>query len=509
MNNTVEKKKGGKILDVIETVGNKLPHPYIMFLWLCLILAGISTVCSLAGVQVINPTTGETVLAKAIFSRDGIVWLLENLLKNFQGFSALGLVLAMQMAIGFAEGVGLLTAAMRKAILGVPLWALTATVLFLEINGSIASEAAIIVVPALAAAAFQAVGMHPIAGLLAGYAATNAGFTACLIVSGTDVLLCGVTELAAQLVDTSITVNATANWYFMIVSVFMLTAVGVVVNKYFIVPRLGKYNPANGEAGAADASGEITPIQASALRAAGIFSIAYIALLAILTVPKNGFFRGEDGSVLNGPLITGLVAILIIYFILVGIVYGLKAGTIKRSSDVPTIMAKSLEGTTGYIVLVFVIAQFINMFNYTNLGMIIAVKSAGALQAAGFTGIPLMIFFILLCCVVNLFMTSGTAKWYIFAPILVPMMMMLGYSPEFAQVVYRIGDSTTNAITPIYPYIPIAIAMAKKYDKNFGMGSLISMMLPYSVAFLLGWIVQLVIWVTLNLPIGPGAYVFM
>lgn len=175
MNNTVEKKKGGKILDVIETVGNKLPHPYIMFLWLCLILAGISTVCSLAGVQVINPTTGETVLAKAIFSRDGIVWLLENLLKNFQGFSALGLVLAMQMAIGFAEGVGLLTAAMRKAILGVPLWALTATVLFLGINGSIASEAAIIVVPALAAAAFQAVGMHPIAGLLAGYAATSAG----------------------------------------------------------------------------------------------------------------------------------------------------------------------------------------------------------------------------------------------------------------------------------------------------------------------------------------------
>lgn len=233
MNNIVEKKKGGKILDVIETVGNKLPHPYIMFLWLCLILAGISTVCSLAGVQVINPTTGETVLAKAIFSRDGIVWLLENLLKNFQGFSALGLVLAMQMAIGFAEGVGLLTAAMRKAILGVPLWALTATVLFLGINGSIASEAAIIVVPALAAAAFQAVGMHPIAGLLAGYAATNAGFTACLIVSGTDVLLCGVTELAAQLVDPSITVNATANWYFMIVSVFMLTAVGCCCKQIF------------------------------------------------------------------------------------------------------------------------------------------------------------------------------------------------------------------------------------------------------------------------------------
>lgn len=509
MNKAAEKKRGGRVLDFIEQVGNKLPHPYIMFLWLCLILAVISTVCGIAGISVVNPTTGDTVVAKGLFTRDGFVWVLENLLKNFQGFSALGLVLAMQMAIGFAEGVGLLNTAMRRVILGVPLWALTGTVLFLGINGSIASEASIIVVPALAATAFQAVGMHPIAGLLAGYAATNAGFTACLIVSGTDVLLCGVTELAAQLIDPSITVNATGNWYFMIVSVFMLTIAGVIVNKYFIVPRLGTYQPSSGDDKTAEESDEITPVQQAALRAAGIFSVIFIAVLAALVIPANGFLRGEDGTILNGPFITGLVSILILYFILVGVVYGLKAGTIKSSADVPTIMAKSLEGMTGYIVLVFVIAQFINMFNYTNLGMIIAVKSADALQAAGFTGIPLMIFFILLCCIVNLFMTSGTAKWYIFAPILVPMMMMLGYSPEFAQVVYRIGDSTTNAITPIYPYIPIAIGMAKKYDKNFGMGSLISMMLPYSIAFLLGWIVQLIIWVLLNLPIGPGAYVFM
>ncbi len=219
--------------------------------------------------------------------------------------------------------------------------------------------------------------------------------------------------------------------------------------------------------------------------------------------------RAEDGSILNGPFIKGLVPILMIYFILVGVVYGVKAGTIKNSSDVPMRMAQALEGMTGYIVLVFVIAQFINMFSYTNLGMIIAVKSADALQAAGFTGIPLMLFFILLCCVVNLFMTSGSGKWYIFAPILVPMMMMLDYSPAFAQIVYRIGDSTTNAITPIYPYIPIAIGMAKKYDKNFGMGSLISMMLPYSIAFLIVWVIQMIVWVLFNLPLGPGVSVFL
>ena len=442
------KRRDSKVLDFIERVGNKLPHPYILFLWLCLILAVISTICALCGVSVVNPTTGETVMAKALFSKAGLVWFLENLLKNFQTFSALGLVLAMQMAIGFAEGVGLLNTALRKMILGVPLWALCGTVLFLGINGSIASEASIIVVPALAAAAFQAVGMHPIAGLLAGYAATNAGFTACLLVSGTDLLLVGPTEMAAQMIDPSITVKATANWYFMIVSVFMLTVVGVLVNKYFIVPRLGKYDPSKADDSVIVESGELTEIQRKALRVTGIFSIIFIGLLVVLTVPANGILRGEDGSVLNGPLIKGLVSIIILFFILAGIVYGKVAGTLKSSAEIPAIMGKSLEGMTGYIVLVFVIAQFINMFSFTNLGMIIAVKSADALAAAGLTGIPLMLFFILLCCVVNLFMTSGSAKWYIFAPILVPMMMLLGYSPEFAQVIYRIGDSTTNAITP-------------------------------------------------------------
>lgn len=509
MQKTAEKKKTGGILGAIERVGNKLPHPYILFLWLCLILAVASFICAKAGVSVVNPSTGEDVYAQNLLSKDGIVWLLNNLLKNFQNFSALGLVLAMQMAIGFSEQVGLLTTAMRRTITRVPLWALTAVVLFLGINGSIASEAAIIVVPALAAAAFESVGMHPIAGLLAGYAATNAGFTASLIVCGTDALLAPVTEAAAQVIKPGITVNITANWYFMIVSTFTLTIAGVFVNNKIIVPRLGKYDPSKGDGTPVEQAEEVTPEQSKALKAAGIFSILYILLLCVLVIPKNGLLRGEDGSIINGPFITGLVSILILYFIFVGIVYGIKAGTLKSSSEVPAMMAKSLESMTGYIVLVFVIAQFINMFTYTNLSMIIAVKGAGLLEAAGFTGIPLMIFFILLCCLVNLFMTSGTSKWYIFAPILVPMMMQLGYSPEFAQCIYRIGDSTTNAITPIYPYIPIAIGMAKKYDKDFGMGSLISMMLPYAVAFLVTWIVQLIIWVVLNLPIGPGAYIFL
>lgn len=497
------KKKNGKILDFIERVGNKLPHPYILFLWLCLILAVVSAALSFSGVSVIDPTTDETVVVNNLLSVDGFIWLLTNLLTNFQTFTPLGLVLAMQMAIGFSERVGLLDTAMRKAIMGVPMWALTATVLFLGINGSIASEASIIVVPSLAAAAFASVGMHPIAGLLAGYAATNAGFTACLIPAGTDVLLSGVTETTAQLIDPNFAVNPTCNWYFMIASTFMLTAVGVWVNKVFIVPRLGTYK------GGVEKTADISADEKKGLKAAGIFTVLYIALFAILTIPSNGIMRGEDGGVLSGALITGLVPILIIFFILVGVVYGIAAGTLKKADEVPQYMAESLNGLTGYIVLVFVIAQFIDMFAYTNMGMVIAVKSAGLLQAAGFTGIPLMIFFILLCCIVNLFMTSGSAKWYIFAPILVPMMMMLGFSPAFAQVIYRIGDSCTNAITPIYPYIPIALGMAKKYDKDFGMGSLIALMLPYAVAFLVSWIILMIVWVLGNFPLGPNAFVYM
>lgn len=270
------------------------------------------------------------------------------------------------------------------------------------------------------------------------------------------------------------------------------------------MPRLGEY-----KGPAAEKESDISAAEGKGLKAAGIFTLAYIALFAALTIPKNGMMRGDDGTVLNGTLIKGLVPILIIFFILVGVVYGVVAGTLKKADDVPAYMAESLTSLTGYIVLVFVIAQFIDIFAYTNLGMIIAVNSAELLQAAGFTGLPMIIFFILLCCVVNLFMTSGSAKWYIFAPILVPMMMTLGYSPAFAQVIYRIGDSCTNAITPIYPYIPIALGMAKKYDKDFGMGSLIALMLPYALTFLASWILLMIAWVVFNLPLGPGATVFM
>ena len=501
---TKEKNPNGGFLGTIERVGNALPHPFILFLIITGILVAAAAILSLIGVEVTNPTTGDVVAVQSLLNKAGLEWFMTKMVSNFSSFAALGVVLAMQMAIGVAEGSGLLTTAMRRAILGVPTWLLTGVVIFLGINGSIASEASIIFIPPLAATAFWAAGKHPLAGLIAGYAAVNAGFTANIMITATDALLYPVTEETAKMIDPAYTTTVANNWYFMIASCVLLTIVGVIVNNKIIAPRLGVYTGSE-----VDNERDATDLEKKGLRNAGIFSILYIAFILVGTIPANGFLRGADGTVLNGPFIAGLVGFLIVYFVLVGIVYGKTVGVFKEASDIPKVMAESLTSLTGYIVLVFVIAQFIQIFNYTNLGTVIAITAANFLKSAGFTGIPMIICIIAITTFVNFFMTSGTAKWYIFAPIFVPMFMMLGYTPEFAQVVYRIGDSCTNPITPIYPYLPMIIGMAAKYDKKAGMGTIISMMLPYSIAFLVSWIVMVIGWMLLNLPLGPGAFVFM
>lgn len=502
-NKSLEKKSGG-ILGTIERVGNALPHPFILFLYLVVILIALAAILAAVGVSAVNPTTGEEVEVKSLLTRDGMVWILGSLVSNFSGFAALGIVLVMQMAIGVTESSGLLTTAIRRAVLGVPTWALTATVLFIGINGSIASEASIIFIPPLAAAAFYAAGKHPLAGLIAGYAATNAGFTANVMITATDALLYGVTQEAAQMIDPSYTTTPANNWYFMIASCFVLTIVGTFVNDRIIEPRLGKFTGSE-----VDQARDATDLEKKGLRNAGIFSVIFIVLILIGLIPSNGILRGDDGSIINGPFVTGLVPFLLAYFVLVGVIYGFTVGTFKKFEDIPRVMAESLTSLTGYIVLVFVISQFIAIFNYTNLAMVIAVNAATFLDNIGLTGVPLILAILLVTTFVNFFMTSGTAKWYIFAPIFVPMFMMLGLTPEFAQAVYRIADSCTNPITPIYPYLPMVIGMAAKYDKKFGMGNVISMMIPYSFGFLIIWTIFVIAWMFLNLPLGPGAAVFL
>ncbi len=502
------KSKGGfeRFLDWVERVGNKLPHPFFLFVYLTIAIMLLSAILSMLGISAINPGSGEEVMVKNLLTREGVEWMLVNALKNFTGFAPLGLVLSMQMGIGLAEQAGLLSAFMRKTMYGAPLWAISLAVMFVGINGNIASDASIVIIPTLAASIYLSLGKNPLVGLMAGYAAACAGFSANLIIAGTDALLAGITQEAVKIIDPSIQVNPSINWYFMFASTFIFTFVGAWVTEKIIAPRLGEYK---GKIKVTE-NQDLTPIENLALKNTGKAALVFLAILAVAVLPKNAILRNaETGGLIPSPFLNGIIPILMLFFITIGAAYGKTVGTIKTAGDIPKLMAEAVKTMSGYIVLVFIIGQFVAYFNWTNIGVIIAVKGAEFLQTVGFTGLPLIIGMILLDTIVNIFIGSGSAKWSILAPIFVPMLMLLGYSPAMTQVIYRIGDSSTNPITPLFPYFPIALGLAQYYDEDAGMGTLMSLMLPYSLIFLIVWILQLIVWMVLDLPLGPGAGIYM
>nr|WP_275941075.1 AbgT family transporter [Tepidanaerobacter syntrophicus] len=493
-------------MDWVERVGNKLPHPFFLFVYLTIGIMILSAVLSTLQVSAINPGSGEEVVVKSLLTREGVEWMLVNALKNFTGFAPLGLVLSMQMGIGLAEQAGLLSAFMRKTMYGAPLWAISLAVMFVGINGNIASDASIVIIPTLAASIYLSLGKNPLVGLMAGYAAACAGFSANLIIAGTDALLAGITQEAVKIIDPSIQVNPSINWYFMFASTIIFTFVGAWITDKIIAPRLGEYK---GKIKVSE-NQDLTPIENLALKNTGKAALIFLAILAAATLPKNAILRNaETGGLIPSPFLNGIIPILMLFFITIGVAYGKTVGTIKTAGDIPKLMAEAVKTMSSYIVLVFIIGQFVAYFNWTNIGVVIAVKGAEFLQNVGFTGLPLIIGIILLSTIVNLFIGSGSAKWSILAPIFVPMLMLLGYSPAMTQVIYRIGDSSTNPITPLFPYFPIALGLAQYYDEDAGIGTLMSLMLPYALIFLVVWTLQLIVWMVLDLPLGPGAGIYM
>lgn len=501
-----EKKKTGGFLGWVERVGNKIPHPFMLFLFLLIIVAIASAILNAMGASGVNPSTGEPIVINSIFSGEGITYALTNMVSNFTGFAPLGLILTMTLGLGLAEDVGFMGAFMKSTILGAPNWAVTFMVFFIGICGNIASDAAIVIIPPLAGIIFLYLGRHPLAGIAAGYAGTTAGFTANILPAGTDALLQGITNEATAITNGP-TIELTANWYFMFVSTFLIAILGTIVNNKIIEPRLGKYH------GTAELKGtaEVTPEEKSALRKSGIAALVYVLFIAILAFPANSFFRNpETGSLLvRSTLMSSLIPLLLGLFLVVGITYGKSIGVIKTSSDVPKLMTKAITGMSAFIVLAFIIGQFIGWFNWTNLGLLISVNLADIISNAGFVGIPLFVSFILVCTTVNIFIGSGSAKWSLLAPIFVPMFNLLGYHPGWTQLLYRIGDSCTNVISPLFNYLPIILAFMQEYDEDAGIGTLISLMLPYSLIFLLVWTIFAMIWFFLGLPLGPGTPIFI
>lgn len=497
-------KKGffQRFLNVIERVGAKLPDPFILFIWLAIFVIVLSAIFNYFNASVEHPSSGEVLEIKSLISGEGLQFILSSMLTNFTGFAPLGLVLAMMLGIGLAEKVGLLDVAIRRTILKSPPALLTYTVVFIGIMGNLASDAAVVLIPPLSALVFYKVGRHPLAGLAAGFAGAGAGFTANLFIAGTDVLLSGISTEAAAIIDETFTVTPVDNWYFNIVSVFLLTLVGGLVTTRFVEPRLGKYE---GEA-VEDDQEEEHPLAGKGLRNAALAGLAYILLVVVVILIPNSPLTNEEGGIIPSPFLQGIVPILLIFFVILGVAYGMTVGVIKSGKDVSHYMAESMKDLASYIVLVFAIAQFIAYFNWSNLGTWVAVNGAEFLASINFTGIPLIMGYILFTACLNFLITSGSAKWAIEAPIFIPMFMQLGYHPAFTQVAYRVADSSTNIITPLYPYMVIILSFMQRYDKKANIGTYMSLMIPYSIAFLLAWIVLLLVFYYVGIPFGPGIY---
>lgn len=487
-------------LDRIERMGNKIPHPFILFIWLIVIVWIASFICASMGVSVINPVDNKVVTVKSLLSAEGIIYMLKNMIKNFTGFAPLGVVLTMTLGIGLAEHVGFLSALMRETILGASPKVVTFIVMLIGVCGSIASDVAIVIIPAIAATIFATIGRHPLAGIALGYASTSAGFSANLMIVATDALLSGISTEAIQIVNKNISVTPVDNWYFMVVSTFVLAIVGTLICEKIIEPRLGTY-----KGNKIIESEKVTPEEKKALKKAGIGALIYVGIILAIILPKNSFLRNpKTGSLIPSPFLSSIIPILLILFIIVSYIYGKEIGKIKKGSDIPKYMASSISDMSSYIVLVFVMSQFIAYFNWTNLGYVIAVNGVNKLKSAQFVGIPLFIMFILLTSLINLLIGSASAKWALLAPIFIPTFYMLGYNPALTQMLYRIGDSTSNVISPISPYFPIILGLANKYDKKAGVGTILSIMLPYSLIMLGTWILLAILWFILGLPLGPS-----
>jgi aminobenzoyl-glutamate transport protein len=497
-----------RFLNGVERAGNALPNPATLFA----VLAAVVVVCSglfhALDVSVTNPASGKVVGVVNLLSVEGLHRMLLEAARNFLAYPPLGISLTCLMGIGIAEYSGLMGAMLRLVVLASPRKLITPMVVFAAVMSNAGSEVGYVLLTPLAAALYHALGRHPLLGLAAAFAGVSGGYSANLLVGSVDVLLAGLTEAAAHIIDPGYKVAATANYFFMVASTFVITAAGTWVTEKIVAPRLGDYT---GEA----QREELKPLSAAEKR--GLW--AAFATVAVLTaivlwgvLPKDGFLMDPARPDFKDSIfMRGLVTFIFLYGLLPGIAYGVAAGTIRSDHHIAEGMTKTMKSMASFIVLAFFAAQFISYFNWTNLGIITAVSGAGLIQKLGLQDMPilLMIAVLLFAGVVNILISSASAKWALLAPVFVPMFMLLGYSPELVQGAFRVGDSVTNIITPLMSYFPLILTFIHKYDPKAGIGTLIATMLPYSIAFAVVWTLVLVAWILLGVPMGPGAPLFL
>ena len=531
-----------KILDIVEKVGNKVPHPVIIFLALIAVVVVLSHILGLLGTsfttEVIVPVapaagkpaayeaaaydTGATVsyqtmdekkytvekrtiVARSLLTVDGVRFVYSSLIPSFMGFTAVGLMIVALVGAGVAEESGLVKTLIRKLVVISPGWAMTYILAFVGILSSIAADAGYLVLIPLAGTAFLSLGRHPIAGLALGFAAVASAFTVNMLIKPLDAVLVEFTNDAIHLVDPTKSIGLASNLWFSIASVVFLTFIVAFITERMIEPRLGKYQPpeSDGEQPAAEGTG-LSAEEGRGLKFAGIGLAVTLGVFALLTLPPGAPLRNPDTDELigNSPFMNGLIALIMVLFLVTGAAFGFGAGTMKNATDVIKAIEKTLAGMGGLIFLFLIISQFVAYFNYTNMGTLLALKLADVLKAANFPPLLLLIGFIVVVALIDLLITGAIAKWALFAPIFVPLLINLGVAPEAVLAAYRVADSPINSITPLNAYFALVVGFAQKYDANAGVGTVVSLMLPYVVIMMVLWTLLFAAWQIAGLPWG-------
>ncbi|MDK4303854.1 AbgT family transporter [Corynebacterium propinquum] len=523
-------ESAGGFLGLIEKIGNKLPNPF----WLFVILAGLvvitSWVGSTLGMTATQPDSGETVEVENLLTTDGIQRMVTDAVENFTSFPPLGVILTVMLGVAVAEHSGLLSALVRSMVAKVGPKVLTFTLALAGVTGSVASDAVYVILIPLGAMSFHALGRSPIVGAMVAFAASSAGFNSSLILNITDLLLAGISTPAAQLVDENYDVSPLANIFFVIPSAVVLALIITVVTELFVNKRAhdlvdhdeidysevsfdnaagGGDTSGNGDndTSSGDARDQLTLAahEKAGLRATGIaLLVLLVAYFALLFIPGSPL-AGPDGETMDSPLIRSIAVPIAGVFFLCGIVYGLVSKSITGSGDIPEFMAAGLKTMLPMIVLFFAVAQFLAWFEWSNLGVWTAITGSELLNRADLPPFLLFTGVVVLVALLNLFITSGSAQWALMAPVIVPMLMYVGISPEVSQMLFRIGDSPTNIITPMSPYFALALTFLQRYYKRSGVGTLMSLALPYSISMIVGWFAFFLIWYFLGIPLGPGS----
>lgn len=513
-----------RMLTGVENVGNKLPEPFTLFVILFLITGVVSTAMAWSDISVVVPGgDGEPVVMKGLFTGEGMAWFTANLGENYLGFPPLKTVLPILLAVGIAEKTGMLGAVVRKSFGSAPRWMLPYVVGIVGVTASIMADSAFIVVPPLAALVFKAAGRHPVAGLLGGFAAVGAGYSTALVPTSLDALFAGITTAVMETlpgIDYA-PVNPVSNYYFNIVASIILGLLcGLIIDKV-LEPRLVRQgvtterseesheDAADGER-VEEPQAELSPRESKALRLSLLSGLLFTVVLLVAVLLPSSPWRNEEGGFLpRSPLLSSIVFIVVAYFMLMGAVYGRVMGVLRSMKDAVTMMGQALGDMMSFLVLAFILGQFIALFAWSGLGSWIAVRGAEGLQASGLTGFPAVLGFILLASVLNLFIISGSSMWTLMGAVFVPMFALIGLEPAFTQAAFRVGDSATQVITPLNPYMIVILGLLRRYEPDAGLGTVIARLLPFVVPFWLAWATLAGVWYFADLPLGPGNDVFL